>query len=91
MLEDVAGVFPYVLVGVIEHPLEHVSVSELLELVELIDGPEADPRVGIVQSGKQQGKRRAAEQHSDRPTPARGQPRAAIEQLEDAIVDRAIP
>ncbi len=48
VVEDVAGMPPYVLVGVVEHPLERGSVSELLELVELIHGGEADGRVRIV-------------------------------------------
>ncbi len=54
VVEDGAGTLPYVLVGVVEHPLERGAVGELLEAVELVDGDEANRRVRIAQGADQQ-------------------------------------
>lgn len=55
--EDRAGALPYILIGVVEHPLEGGAVGELLEPVELVDDVEADGRVRIVQGAGQHGDR----------------------------------
>ncbi len=54
MAEAGAGALPYVLVGVVEHPLERGAVGELLEPVEVVDGDEANRRVRIAQGADQQ-------------------------------------